>query len=176
VRGENVRRTRTDPLPAADGGLCARHHGVMTDTKHPDSTALRTVSHPPEEMLARSDPATLAGWMQAIQSITDAALAHLKTDRLLDEMLTRIRNILEVDAGRILLTTAEGEALRLRAAVGLEHPDEISVVVPVGEGLAGWVADRHLAVIVDDISRVHVVDPLMRRFHSAMVAPLLVEG
>jgi PAS domain S-box-containing protein len=148
----------------------------MTDTRHPDPPVFRTVSRSPEEALAHSGPAALAVWMQAIQSITDAALAHLKLDKLLDELLLRIREALEVDAVRILLSTADQQTLRLRAAAGLEHPDESAIEISMGEGLAGWVAYHREAVIVDDISRVRVVNPLMRRFHSAMIAPLVVEG
>ncbi len=41
--------------------------------------------------------------LRRIQSVTDASLAHLEIDELLDTLLERVREILEVDTAAILL-------------------------------------------------------------------------
>jgi PAS domain S-box-containing protein len=148
----------------------------MTDTKVLDPTSFRTAALPPEQSLSLFSPEDLLKRFQAIQRVTEAALAHLKLDSLLGVLLERLREMLEVDAVRVLLCTPEGRKLTVRAAVGLEEENGNPVPVPIGQGIAGWVAYHRRAIIVDDMSRVTVVNPLLRRLHSAMVAPLLVEG
>ena len=127
-------------------------------------------------MLALFGPATLAERLQQIQTVTDAALAHLELDALLSEMLQRLRAVLSVDTVRVLLCTPEGNALRVRASLGLEHVGADPVSIPLGQGLAGRVAAMRTAVIVDDVSTVQTVDPAIRALASIMVAPLIVEG
>jgi PAS domain S-box-containing protein len=148
----------------------------MTDTQVPEPRAFRTAAVSPEEALDGLDRDELIRHLRAVQQVTDAALAHLKLDALLNVLIERIRDLVAVDAVRILLCSPGGQSLTVRAASGLEEDNGSSVPVPIGQGIAGWVAYHRSAVIVDDVSRVHVVNPLMRRLHSAMVAPLLVEG
>jgi PAS domain S-box-containing protein len=149
---------------------------TMTETQSPEPFPFRTISRPPEQSLGAHGLDDLAERLRAIQSVTDAALAHLKLDSMLQVLLQRVRDTLEVNAVRVLLCTPQGSSLAVRAAIGLEDAGEQNVPVPIGQGIAGWVAHHRRAIIVDDVSRVHVVNPLLRRLRSAMVAPLLVEG
>ncbi len=136
----------------------------------------RTATQPPEHALALFGLEDLAERLKAMQSVTDAALAHLELEDLLRELLGRLRSALSVDTVRVLLCTEEGKALRVRASLGLGENDSSDVEIPIGQGLAGRVAARREAVIVDDLSQIEVVDPVLRQFSSMMVAPLLVEG
>lgn len=137
---------------------------------------LRTVAQLPEQVLAQVGPEALVERLRQIQTVTDAALAHLELDDLLSEMLQRLRTILKVDTVRILLCTQDGRELNVCASVGLEQIGTDPVAIPIGKGLAGWVAAKRQAVIVDDVSRIETIDPAIRVLASAMVAPLLVEG
>src|SRR5439155_3338412 len=59
--------------------------------------------------------------LEDVQSVTDAALAHLELDDLLQELLQRIRTILGTDTAAILLLDEKADELVARAARGLEE-------------------------------------------------------
>jgi GAF domain-containing protein/anti-sigma regulatory factor (Ser/Thr protein kinase) len=70
---------------------------------------------------ASREPPLLA---EGLQSVTEAALAHLDLDDLLSALLERIRGIMSVDAAAILLTDEDGEALVPRAVRGVDTIEE----------------------------------------------------
>jgi len=116
--------------------------------------------------------------VRRLQSVTDAALAHLRLDELLAALLERTRQILEVDTCAILLLDEETNELVARAALGLEEEVEQGVRVPVGGGFAGRIAAEKRPVILDDVDHAHVLNPLLREkgIKSMLGVPLVVEG
>jgi signal transduction histidine kinase len=123
-------------------------------------------------------PSTPAIALQKLQAVTDAALAHLPLDELLDELLVRIRDALEADTCAVLLLDDTGTELVARAAKGLEEEVERGVRIPVGEGFAGRIAAERRPVTIEDINHAVVVNPILREkgIRSMLGAPLLVEG
>jgi signal transduction histidine kinase len=116
--------------------------------------------------------------VRRLQSVTDAALAHLRLDELLVALLERTRQILEVDTCAILLIDEDTNELVARAALGLEEEVEQGVRVPVGGGFAGRIAAEKQPVILDDVDHAHVLNPLLREkgIKSMLGVPLVVEG
>jgi len=116
--------------------------------------------------------------VRRLQSVTDAALAHLRLDELLDALLERTRQILEVDTCAILLLDEDTNELVARAALGLEEEVEQGVRVPVGGGFAGRIAAEKRPVILDDVDHAHVLNPILREkgIKSMLGVPLVVEG
>jgi PAS domain S-box-containing protein len=116
--------------------------------------------------------------LAALQKITDSALAHLSMDDLLSESLTRIREVLDVDTVAILLLRKEGDELVAWAARGLEEEVELGVRIPVGAGFAGKVVSEARPIIIEDVSRADLFNPLLREkgIKSLLGVPLLVEG
>lgn len=116
--------------------------------------------------------------LQQLQSITEAGLAHLHVDKLLSELLTRIRQILASDTAAILLLDMERQDLIVHAAVGLEEEAARGHRVPLGHGFAGRVAAERRAIAIDDVDDVDIVSPVLRekRICSVLGAPLIVEG
>jgi signal transduction histidine kinase len=116
--------------------------------------------------------------VRRLQSVTDAALAHLRLDELLAALLERTRQILEVDTCAILLLDEETNELVARAALGIEEEVEQGVRVPVGGGFAGRIAAEKRPVILDDVDHAHVLNPLLREkgIKSMLGVPLVVEG
>ncbi|MGZ8648665.1 MAG: hypothetical protein ACXW08_08570, partial [Solirubrobacteraceae bacterium] len=55
---------------------------------------------------------------EALQYVTDAALAYLPQDELLEELLSRITDVLSADTAAILLLDEDAGVLRARAARG----------------------------------------------------------
>jgi signal transduction histidine kinase len=116
--------------------------------------------------------------VRRLQSVTDAALAHLRLDELLAALLDRTRQILEVDTCAILLLDEESNELVARAALGIEEEVEQGVRVPVGAGFAGRIAAEKQPVILDDVDHAHVLNPLLREkgIKSLLGVPLVVAG
>lgn len=116
--------------------------------------------------------------VRRLQSVTDAALAHLRLDELLGALLERTCQILEVDTCAILLLDEDTKELVSRAAIGIEEEVEQGVRVPVGSGFAGRIAAEKRPVILDDVDHAHVLNPLLREkgIRSMLGVPLVVEG
>ena len=116
--------------------------------------------------------------VRRLQSVTDAALAHLRLDELLAALLERTRQILEVDTCAILLLDEETNELVARAALGIEEEVDQGVRIPVGGGFAGRIAAEKRPVILDDVDHAHVLNPLLREkgIKSMLGVPLVVEG
>jgi signal transduction histidine kinase len=117
-------------------------------------------------------------YVRRLQSVTDAALAHLRLEELLAALLERTRQILEVDTCAILLLDEETNELVARAALGIEEEVEQGVRVPVGGGFAGRIAAEKRPVVLDDVDHAHVLNPILREkgIKSMLGVPLVVEG
>ena len=116
--------------------------------------------------------------VRRLQSVTDAALAHLRLDELLVALLERTQQILDVDTCAILLIDENTNELVARAALGIEEEVEQGVRVPVGGGFAGRIAAEKRPVILDDVDHAYVLNPLLRAkgVKSMLGVPLVVEG
>src|SRR5919201_2335946 len=97
-----------------------------------------------------------------LQELTDAALGHLELEELLGALLERTRRMLDADTCAVLLLDEESNELVARAAVGLEEEVERGVRIPVGKGFAGRGAAERKPVILDDVDRADIVNPILR--------------
>ena len=116
--------------------------------------------------------------LQHLGAITDAALAHVELDQLLDALLSRLREILAVDTVAVLLLDRATGELVARAANGLEEEVERGVRIPLGAGFAGRIAlDKH-PIFLPEVTHDVVVNPILieRGIASLLGVPLLVEG
>src|SRR4051794_19844314 len=116
--------------------------------------------------------------LRRLQTITDAALAHLELGALLDTLLLRTREALEVDTCAVLLLDESTNELVARAAVGIEEEVEQGVRIPVGRGFAGRVAADRRPVVLDDVDHADVLNPILREkgIKSMLGVPLIVSG
>ena len=118
--------------------------------------------------------------LEDVQRVTEAALAYLDLDDLLDALLQRVTDILHADTAAVLLVEDDGRTLAARAAKGLEEEVERGFHLPIGRGFAGRVAATRQPVVIPDLddSSIEVVNPLMRekRVRSLLGVPLIVEG
>src|SRR5947208_10370967 len=112
--------------------------------------------------------------MRKLQAVTDAALAHVSLDELLDELLNRVREALEADTCAVLLLDETGTELVARAAKGLEEEVERGVRIPVGKGFAGRIVSTAAPYVVENLDRADVLNPLLREkgVKSLLGAPL----
>jgi serine phosphatase RsbU (regulator of sigma subunit)/anti-sigma regulatory factor (Ser/Thr protein kinase) len=147
---------------AADRAALAIEHGLLYEG----------------EKLARERAERAADVLRAVQRVTDAALAYLSIDELLDELLERMREILHADTAAILMLEDDGRMLRARAAKGIEEEVEQGVRIPVGRGFAGRIAAQRRSIFIPDVNHADVLNPILRQkgIRSMLGVPLLVEG
>jgi len=113
--------------------------------------------------------------MRQVQFVTEVALAHLSLDKLLAELLDRVRDTMDVDTVVILLLEENSELVAW-AAKGLEL--DVKIRVPMGAGFAGRVAERKVPIAIDDIEKADLHTPFLRDHgvKSLLGVPLLIEG
>jgi signal transduction histidine kinase/CheY-like chemotaxis protein len=149
--------------------------GQFTERKNSEQELINALARAHE---ARLEAEGLTNRLTALQRITDAALGHFTVDRVLSESLNRIREVLNVDTVAILLLETEGDELVAWAAHGLEEEVELGVRIPVGKGFAGKVVADRKPIIVEDIAKADVFNPLLQQkgIKSLLGVPMLVEG
>lgn len=116
--------------------------------------------------------------LEQIQEITESALAYMSLEELLSELLERIRTGLAADTAAVLLLDEERGVLVARAARGLEEEVRQGVQIPLARGFAGRVAAQVRPIVIEDLSRADVVNPILRQkgIRSMLGVPLCVEG
>jgi len=113
-----------------------------------------------------------------VARISDPALSELGFDRLLDELLVRVRELLHVDTAAILLLDRATDELVARAAKGIEEEVERGVRIPVGAGFAGRIARQRVGIYIADVDHADIMNPILREkgISSLLGVPLIVEG
>jgi signal transduction histidine kinase len=114
--------------------------------------------------------------IEHVQAVTDAALAHLELEDLLEVLLPRIRDILVADTCAVLLLDRETDELVARAALGIEEEVVAGVRIPMGRGFAGRIAATKRPVIIDNLATFDVVNTILREkgIESMLGVPLLI--
>jgi phosphoserine phosphatase RsbU/P len=127
---------------------------------------------------AQMEPEPVEGRLQAIQSITDAALSGLDDRELLAALLDRLRDILHADTAAALLLDFSSGQLIATAAAGLEEEVRQGVRIPVGRGFAGRIAAEHHPVILDHVDHTTVLNPILweKGIRSMMGVPMMAGG
>lgn len=113
--------------------------------------------------------------LRRIEAVTDIELSKLDLSELLDEVLIRIRDLLDGDTAAVLLLDDAGTFLTAVAATGLEEEVRQGVRIPLGRGFAGRVAAEARPVVIDEVSPANVVNPILlhKKVRSVVGVPLL---
>jgi phosphoserine phosphatase RsbU/P len=156
-------------------------------------TSLALSSPGPAQPVRTRAPATRSGYatrvddaapesaesrLRRIESVTDAALSELDTDSFFNEMLDRVRQVLDVDTATILLLDEDSERLIAIAARGLEEEVRQGFRIDVGAGFAGQVAQERQPVALTEVTRDRVLNPLLHEkgVRSLLGVPMIVGG
>jgi anti-sigma regulatory factor (Ser/Thr protein kinase)/putative methionine-R-sulfoxide reductase with GAF domain len=146
-----------------------RRGEMATPSRQPDTSLLESDVR---EALASVDH------LRKLQRVTDAALANLTVDELLDELLVRVREALETDTAAILLLDPDRGELVARAAKGIEEEVREGVRIPVGRGFAGTIAATGQPLSIYEVDHTNVANPILlqKGIRSLLGVPLLVQG
>ena len=113
-----------------------------------------------------------------LEAVTDAGLAQLTVDRLLDELLDKVRELMAVDTAAVLLLDPSRQFLVATAARGIEEEVHQGVRIPLGRGFAGRIAKERRWVAIDHVDHSNVLNPILREkgIASLLGVPLLAGG
>src|SRR5207302_3388389 len=116
--------------------------------------------------------------LRTLYQLSDTALSELGLEELLNELLDRVRDALDVDTVAILLLDRAANELVARAARGIEEEVEQGVRVPIGHGFAGRIAGERVAIFIRDVDHADILNPILREkgICSLLGVPLIVEG
>ncbi len=101
------------------------------------------------------------GELNELQALTDTTLARLGVDELLDELLNRVRDILDADTAAVLLVSEGSGELEARAARGIEAEVRQGVRVPLGTGFAGRIASTRQPILLERVDATTVSNPIL---------------
>jgi len=144
-----------------------------------EATEANHVADRAEEGTAAPSAAELAVMerLSAIERVTDAALAHLSLEGLLQELLARLRGVLGADAALAHLITGNGNGLNRRAWIGIGGEAPRAVQIPFGSGLTDRITETGKPMVIADLHTSDVrPSGLLAQFRSFLGAPLIVEG
>jgi sigma-B regulation protein RsbU (phosphoserine phosphatase) len=116
--------------------------------------------------------------LRRLEAVTDAALSSLAVSDLLDELLDRVRDLLDVDTAAILLLDPHARQLVATAARGLEDEVRQGFRVSIGRGFAGRVAHTREPVIIADVTPDDVVNTILldKGIRSLLGVPMVAGG
>lgn len=92
----------------------------------------------------------------------------------LDRVIEQAMELLEADRGSIMLLDEEAQELVVKASRGLSSSREFRV--PMGQGIAGWVAERGDPLVLQDVVSDQRFTGTDASIKSALAVPLRVEG
>ena len=116
--------------------------------------------------------------LERVQRVSDTALSALSVDDLLEELLLRVREILDADTAAVLLLDVARNELVARAAKGIEEEVERGVRIPVGKGFAGRIAAERAPVALSRVDHDTVLNPILfqKGIRSLLGVPLVAHG
>ncbi|MEV6844912.1 GAF domain-containing SpoIIE family protein phosphatase [Actinoplanes sp. NPDC051411] len=116
--------------------------------------------------------------LRRLEALTDAALSRLDVSDLLDELLDRVRDLLDVDTAAILLLDQHSGQLVATAAKGLEEEVRRGFRAPVGQGFAGSIAQSRQPRVLVDVTPADVINPVLieKGIRSLLGVPIFAAG
>jgi sigma-B regulation protein RsbU (phosphoserine phosphatase) len=113
-----------------------------------------------------------------LEVVTDAELAQLTVDELLDELMDRVRELMAVDTAAVLLLDPSEQFLIATVARGIEEEVHQGVRIPLGRGFAGRIAEGRHWVAIEQVDHSNVLNPILREkgIVSLLGVPLMAGG
>ncbi len=113
-----------------------------------------------------------------LEVVTDAGLALLSVDQLLDELLERVRELMAVDTAAVLLVDPSHQFLNATVARGIEEEVHQGVRIPLGRGFAGRIAQERHWVAIAQVDHDNVLNPILweKGIASLLGVPLVAAG
>ena len=127
--------------------------------------------------LTRAAGESAARWWREIAGSAASARTDSALDDLFRTALVAIRDALGADAVSVLQANETGDELVARASSGLSEEVTLGLGIRRGEGMSGRVLASREPLIVDDLSTIEVVSPILRNsgLRSIVAVPIMLE-
>jgi sigma-B regulation protein RsbU (phosphoserine phosphatase) len=111
-------------------------------------------------------------------AVVEHNLGYLSVEELLQELITRAREILGTDTAAVLLLERSTQQLVATAASGLEEEVRQRVRIPLGHGFAGRIAAERSPVVIEKVDSTKVMNPILLQagVKSLLGVPLVASG
>ena len=104
----------------------------------------------------------------------------LDLDTVLKKIMARVSFCMEADVCTVMLLDQEAGELFVAAAEGMDDETAAEVFLPLGHGIAGWVAEKGEPVLVTDVEKDFSFDEresgMRHGSRSLVCAPLVSKG
>src|SRR5690606_34834075 len=97
--------------------------------------------------------------------ISESVATIRDEERLLDFVLRASLERVGAERGSLMLTTDDGQALRVAKSFGVPD-DDAKTIVPMGGSISGWVVQNRKPLFVQDISKNPGVEEMSRRLRD----------
>jgi len=116
--------------------------------------------------------------LRRLEAVTDATLSRLEVSDMLDELLDRVRDLLNADTAAILTLDDFSHELVATAARGIEEEVRQGVRIPLGAGFAGRIAKSHHPLLLPTVTPDDVVNPILieKGIRSLLGVPIFAGG
>lgn len=120
-------------------------------------------------------PLAYRGWERVVACEHNVTKMDLTAS--LYKLLDWSRNYMSVDTVTVLLPVATQQSLAVQASIGLEEEIKQKISIPFGEGVAGSIYATVEPAIINDMSTVQVVSPVLRQkeLQGLVGIPLIFE-
>src|SRR5438045_3404541 len=155
---------RVNASTVREGGGPRRHVIVQVGDVTERKEAERERVARARERAARAEAEAVAETMGKLQAVTDVALRHLTLADLLQALLPRICETMDVDAAGILLIGEHdaGDAFASGTVVTPEGKIESGTRIPVARGFSRRLAGTGEVVAIDGVNDPMVLHPLLK--------------
>jgi len=127
------------------------------------------------ERAAKTAGESTARWWQELTGASASARTERALDALLRSSFGTMKSALNADAVSVLVANEAGDELVARASNGLSEEVTLGLGIRSGKGLSGKVLATRQPLLVDDLSRIDVVSPVLRHsgLRSVAAVPIL---
>jgi serine/threonine-protein kinase RsbW len=129
------------------------------------------------ERAARIAGESTARWWRDLTGASASARTEHALDALLRSSFVTMKAALNADAVSVLVANEAGDELVARASNGLSEEITLDLGIRSGKGMSGRVIATRQPLLVDDLSTIDVVSPVLRHsgLRSVAAVPILFE-
>jgi len=132
-------------------------------------------------MNGKSSVADWADRFRTLVSVGSTINSSLELEPTLTAILDAVTEAMDSEGASILLVEDGGKLLRVAAATGAKAEEARCIELPMGEGIAGWVASRGESLLVGDVSndsrhQVEVGEQVGMAARSIVAVPIANQG
>lgn len=119
-------------------------------------------------------PIPYRGWNVVVSGEQNGTKTKLVAS--LKKLLKWVQEYISVDTVTLLLPVANQQNLAVYATLGLEEEIEQQIRIPIGQGIAGRIAQSMQPMIINNMSAVDIVSPILRDsgLRSLVGIPILI--